>query len=323
LPRILIVGVPRSGTTWIAGMLAHADEATLVFEPDNHQMYPYAFKAKRNLRGGYYPIATAECDLHLYERLWRDAFGDSGTSYTRSERARRAVAQRLLRWRRDEQVVEAFTSTKRVTRRLRVAEALAVPERPLRECRNLLVKSVYTPLAVEWVAGLVDAQVVIVFRDLRNIVSSWSELGWIVPRGEDELLASDPEVQESLRLRLGVPPVSIADSPIGRLTWLLALYTTALEDAVRRNPQWVVVRHEEAVSDLPHSLQALAGALGLRWTERAARATASAAKPGRGFEISRMPDTLRDAWTRRLTEAQSAEVDDVLARFPLEAPNSS
>ena len=301
-------------------MLARTEGTTLVFEPDNHQMFPFAVKAKRNLLGGYYPLPAAGSDLHLYERLWREAFGDRGTSFTRTERARRSIAHRLLRWRRDAHVLQAFTTGK-ATWRLRLAETLAVPERPESECSNIVVKSVYTPLAVEWIAELVGARVLVVLRDLRNVVSSWNELGWIVPVGQDELAASGPELHERIRREFAVPPVSTATSAIGRLTWLLALYTTVLEDAARRNPAWSVVRHEEAVSNLPHSLEAVARALGLQWSPQADQAIAAAARPGRGFETKRDPGTLRNAWAERLTEAQATEIDAILAGFPLESRN--
>jgi hypothetical protein len=317
MSRVLIAGVPRSGTTWIARMLASTEGTTLLFEPDNHQMYPFAFKAKRALRGGYYPLPAPSADTSTYEELWRNAFGAGGSSFSATESVRRAVAHRLLRSGRDERIRRAFTSAERIAGRLRLAEALAIPERPQQLSGDLLVKSVYAPLALEWVADLVDAKVVIVLRDLRNIVSSWAELGWLASPEEDELAASDPEVHEAMRLQFGVPPLASTTSPIGRLTWLLGLYTLALEGAARRHPDWHVVRHEEIASHLPHSLQALAGELGLRWTEKAETAIAAATRPGRGFEIGRLPETLRDAWRKRLTQEQIAEVDAVLATFPL------
>lgn len=316
MSRILITGLPRSGTTWIARMLQNAEGATLVFEPDNHQMFPFAFKAKRSLPGGYYPFPRPGSDARLYEELWRNAFGERGASYSALERVRRKIAHRLLRSAGEERIRGVLSSSASMSVGLELANAFAVPERPPRQTRDLLVKSVYTPLAIEWITELVEPKVVIMLRGLRNTVSSWVELGWIGAAGEDELAASDPGLQEDLRSRFNVPPLRSAAPPIARMTWLLGLYTLSLEEAARRHPEWQVVQHEEISSRLPDSLQEIAAKLGLQWTKRADQAIAAAMRPGRGFEIARLPDTLRDAWKKRLTPEQIAEVDGVLATFP-------
>lgn len=75
LNRILIVGIPRSGTTWVGHVLAQGDDATFLNEPDNHLTFPYALRAKRGLPGGFHPALPPEAEAAAYELLWQRALG--------------------------------------------------------------------------------------------------------------------------------------------------------------------------------------------------------------------------------------------------------
>ena len=49
-PRILVAGLPRSGTTWVAEVLGRTAGARYLHEPDNHLVRPDAWWAKRRPR---------------------------------------------------------------------------------------------------------------------------------------------------------------------------------------------------------------------------------------------------------------------------------
>jgi hypothetical protein len=69
--RLLIVGVPRSGSSWLARALGSASDCCVVSEPDNAFFRPYALKAKRGL--AEYPFLRP-ADTHArLDRLWRFA----------------------------------------------------------------------------------------------------------------------------------------------------------------------------------------------------------------------------------------------------------
>ena len=52
-PRVLVAGLPRSGTTWVGEVLGRTAGARYLHEPDNHLVRPDAWLAKRRL--GPYP----------------------------------------------------------------------------------------------------------------------------------------------------------------------------------------------------------------------------------------------------------------------------
>lgn len=70
--RILIIGAPRSGTTWLGNALVATPGARLAHEPDNTAFNPLAAESAA-LYGGYPAPRVGEA-LPAYERLWDPVF---------------------------------------------------------------------------------------------------------------------------------------------------------------------------------------------------------------------------------------------------------
>ena len=93
--RILVAGVPRSGTTWLANALAATSGAQLVHEPDNPAFHPGAAEA-HSLYGGYAAPHVGE-HWPAYEQLWDAAYRD-GESEATSVIAKSVFAAFALDW---------------------------------------------------------------------------------------------------------------------------------------------------------------------------------------------------------------------------------
>ena len=59
--RVLVAGLPRSGTTWVGEVLGRTAGARYLHEPDNHLLRPEAWWAKRRL--GPYPEVRPGTDI--------------------------------------------------------------------------------------------------------------------------------------------------------------------------------------------------------------------------------------------------------------------
>src|SRR4051794_14190277 len=94
--RVLIAGLPRSGTTWIARMLASCEHTVLVSEPDNPNDDPFALR-KRKLPGGYYTALDPTDEAPVFERLWREAFERPGGAEGAIDALRRRGSRTLFR----------------------------------------------------------------------------------------------------------------------------------------------------------------------------------------------------------------------------------
>src|SRR3954447_17188165 len=88
--RVLLVGLPRSGTTWTTATLKRTEGVVDIQEPDNHAHTPCAMRAKRGL--GTFPYLEAGDEAPAYERLWQLAFEGA----PRPEGPRMDLAMRLI-----------------------------------------------------------------------------------------------------------------------------------------------------------------------------------------------------------------------------------
>ncbi len=312
--RVLVVGVPRSGTTWVAQILARGGQATYLEEPDNHLRFAYAFRAKRRLGARAYPSlgpGAAGADLADYETLWRSAL-TGGPHDVRSRR--RALANRLVGRTGPKRVSAALAGSLARHPDLAVAAQIAEPERPTGS-GPLVVKSVYAPLAAEWIASTHGVRVVSVLRSPLNVLSSWIALDWLPPSGPDVLSTLDPTIAQELAERYEAPPP--ARSTLARAAWVIGALTCALDEATRRNPPWARVVHEELCVAPGEEYPRVAERVGLQWTAEGDSALDAGNRPGRGYETARVAADAREAWRDRLDGTQETEIRRVLERLPL------
>ena len=319
MTRVLVVGVPRSGTSWVGRVLGSTRGATYLGEPDNHEHDPFALRAKLGVPGYFYPAPAGEAPQ--YERLWRAAFGleaPPGNLRRVVDRFRDAVAVRLLHSVSEAQLLRGMQEPGwgSVGARLRMAAALGVPTRPSPVTRSIVVKSVHAALSVEWAVERVSpVEVLIVLRNPLNILSSWQELGWLA--GDSDPLAElEPEVRDIVAERLGIPSMEQDAPPLARAAWLVGFLTSALRAASERHDAWHSVTHEWLCECAHERFPAVAERLGLTWTDEADDLVAQLDRPGEGYEVMRESAGLAEIWRSRLSDAQVREAVAVLDRFP-------
>jgi hypothetical protein len=313
--RVLVVGIPRSGTTWLARILAAAVGAEVLDEPDNHFVSPYAFRVKHRLGQGNYPRVRAGDEAPEYGSLWRAAFAHEGRRRAAAERARRALSRRLLAREASAHITRTLTRTEAPHPGLRAAAALALPEQPALGGDAVVVKSVYAGLSLDWIASFSAPSIAIILRHPLNVLSSWLELDWL---GDDVLETLDLPLQEELAARYGVPLPAPDATTIARAAWVSGALTSALADvgAVRDGP--VLVTHEELCRSPHDGFRAIVDRLRLDWNVEAERLLAELNRPGRGYETARVAQGLEDVWRRRLSREQAREAMTVLEHFPLD-----
>ncbi len=174
--RLFVAGVPRSGTTWVGQALGRTQGAVYVHEPDGDHD-PFAFRARLGHRVA--PVLEADDDDRDYERLFTGAF--AGGRYAGTWRDK--IARRLYggtpvddRWR-------AWLGGS-VSPTLRLVTQLAVPRVGVPGAEHVIVKSVRSELAMDWIVARFRPQVLLVERNPLNVLASWIELDYVRdPRG--------------------------------------------------------------------------------------------------------------------------------------------
>lgn len=312
LPRrsVLLAGLPRSGTTWIANALARCEGATLVHEPDNDRNHVDAMAAKARL--GRQAVLRPGDRADGYARLLQAAFGRGETSAL-GER-RRALAQRLVAGVDPAEIdrVMGDEAPARWPWRLAAARALATsPELRPHEAGPRLVKVVHASMAVRWVIEEVrpDATLLIV-RHPANVIGSWRDLGW----GLRNFGWSRPAMWAEHGPERANPGTHVPERFIERGAWEFGLLANALLGAADL-PGTVVVDHEEVLEDPVPRLAETAARLGLTWTDEASDWVAASDRPGEGYDLARRAEEQRGRWRTRLDADELAVVADVLDRF--------
>jgi hypothetical protein len=315
---VLIVGVPRSGTTWVSRILGSTPGACSLDEPDNHFSFPFAYRAKLRLRTRQFPYLTANADAPEFEALWQAAFSHRHHEPSLVTRTRRSASLRLLATAGVPAISASLNGSRRPPGRLRLAAGLAVPEQPPAGADHLVVKSVHTLLALDWLLARHELTVVVVLREPLNILSSWAQLGWLGRPGDDMLDTLSPEAARQLEATIGVQRSAASmSSVLARAAWLVGLLTLGLKDGVDRHPKWHVVAHEDLCRQPNERFRALAQTIGLGWDPAVDRLLDEGNRPGTGYDASRERASLPDAWRSRLSPAQIRESMDVLGAFPI------
>ena len=314
---VLVVGLPRSGTTWTAQLLAHAPGWRSVLEPDNEKTSVVALGAKRGL--GRFPALSPGDGAEAYRGMWAWAFAGSpvGLGLRIGDRLFRSASSRQREAAASGHVVPrlrlASAAATAATRTGRAASRSGVSDPPLGSGPRVIVKSVHAPLAVEWVADNFDIDVLVVLRHPANVLASWLELD--LPdrdRGLDHRAA----VQERYVRRWNLP--APGTGPLERVVWQLGLLTVSLEEAAARHPRWLVRVHEELCVDPPAEFRRLFADLGLEWSDVVDDALEAGDRPGQGFTLQRRAVEAPDAWRSRLGPTELASLRRVLGAFPLQ-----
>ena len=163
MARVLILGAPRSGTTWSGRVLGHTAGAAYVNEPDG-DTEAFAFTARLGFGGP--PTLVPGGEHPAYERLWAGAFSGGGRPMHPTARLARWLnagvepGQRFRAWYGDP-----------LTARQRLVLAWAAPMGPRPEARHVVVKTVRAEFTAAWIADRFAPTVLLVERNPLNVRS--------------------------------------------------------------------------------------------------------------------------------------------------------
>jgi hypothetical protein len=307
--HVLVVGAARSGTTWVAEVLARTSGADYVHEPDSVDWVPFAVRARAGM--GLLPAVEAgEVAPRLYAQLWDAAF----SGRRRALRNRIAVPL-FLSVARPQRAALPGAGLEETPARLRLAVRLAQPRSGRPGAHHHIVKSVQVPLSLEWLVARIRPTVLVVRRHPLDIVAS--RMGF----GEMFLPASPAPIDHRAVARLirqwGGPPRPDDGAPFEDLVWLTGFTVCAYDDVATAHPEFEVVDHEHLCAEPTPHFRRLVSALDLTWTERCEQFLRASNTLGAGFETNRLSDFQVGTWNRRLSSDQVRTARRILSQFPL------
>ena len=308
---VLLAGTPRCGSTWLANVLGQATATRTVYEPDG--LISDILGAMVATRLGPFPVLQPGESSGWYKVVWDLAFA-GGWPWDGVETAR-AAGRRMAKVPpsvRDAAVVGLAVGTAHLRRR---------PS-------HVVVKSVNSAFALEWIADRYAPQVVVLRRNPLNVISSWLVLDMATtwPVGEH------PYIRRHYLEPRGITPPPPGSSPVAAMAWKVGLLMLALKETAERHPEFVQVSYDELSADPVPGCQALFARLGWDWTDEAAEFLRKADDPTfvvhggnarahpnahTSTETTARREQQSSQFRRRLTEDQIVEAHAVLAGFEL------
>ena len=263
-------------------------------EPDDAYRWPEALQAKRGL--GDYPTAPMARSSASFRELWRLALKEPCRFSTNRQDAQTDALRR-------EPLAVTRSRLGDGRSQTRGPENNGPEQQLVPPIEELLVKTVNASLCAEVIAGWLGAKVIVLSRDLRKVISSWTLMDGFEP----EDLHLDPWVSEHVLSGIQTPQLK---TRLERIAWTVAILDMSLK-ATLRNKTWVTVAHEELVEDPHGKTFDLLASCGLECDDRVHDFIDSRRAPGAGYETRRSSAQLR-GWEARLTKSQWAQVDAVL-----------
>jgi hypothetical protein len=301
MSALLIAGVPRSGTTWIGRCLGHTENTAYVNEPDGFRD-PLAFRTM--LAYGENPVLERGQVAPDIEALWAGALAGGRPAGTVRDRLARALYERTPL-----DALRAARAAGHASGKAGLAARLAVA-RVAEPGARVVVKSVQSALALDWIADRFEPRVLVIERNPFNVLSSWNELGYVRNPRETEAISA------YARKRWGIEPPDGSAPHLALQAFLFGVLTSALREASAKHPEWSRTRHEDLCVDSVARFRSLAAEVGLAWGDEAERFLTDSDREGTPYRTQRRTEEQPDRWRDRLDADQVQTIRETLAHFP-------
>lgn len=337
MKKILLLGVPRTGTTWVGDIIGLSQNMEYVLEPDNEKTSLLAYCLKRELMR--FPVLSQEQHNPFYSQFWQFIFNAPEAALLSRSTLTRLV---LFKWLR-KNVLEKWVTAKEhalttTTENLRT-ENLIKP--PLQKTINLicpllsklvhtkqnsyqsskmanarLVKSVHGILASEWIVKTCNVtDTIITMRSPYAVLASWRKL-----KMPDALRAGCLS-QTLLTEVFGETTTTIEQQCNGTLTKMamqLAVMYRTLEAVAKRNPQWIVLHHETLCRDPLGGFEELYSRLNLSFNDDVIAGIKNRNREGHGYKAVRVANKEIGKWRGAFSAMEIDEINRVLTAARLE-----
>lgn len=304
---ILITGCPRSGTTWVGSVLAHAPGLVYIHEPFNAE---YGRPFTRAPFPRQFQHLTPR-NAHLYE----PGLGETLSFYFDLGLRLRAIL-------RGHEVTGTVVGPG--LHALKTWAAFQVHRRSGRW--RPVVKDPLSLLSAEWLAKRFDMDVVVMIRHPAGFVSSALRHPGMLTAPDDFL--GQPELMEGLLAPFRSELTASRDDGWSRLEKAVLQWrflNSAVDAYRRRHPEWTFIRHEDLCADPKAGFRSLAARLQVDFRAGALKVLDHYSRRGNQQEADNTWELRRDSravpslWKNRLTAEEVALVRrlsaDVADRF--------
>ncbi|HET9910069.1 MAG TPA: sulfotransferase domain-containing protein [Anaerolineales bacterium] len=301
LQPLLLTGAHRSGTTWIGRMLALDPSTAYISEPLNVLHRPGVFRV---------PIH------HWYQYICEENEGEYLPAF------HEVLEFKYHFW-------DEIRSIRSLRDFLRMGRDFKIFYSGLEEGRRALLKDPFAVFSTEWFAQKLNVKIVISVRNPLGFVSSLKRLNWTFDFQDllDQPLLMRDHLEAYRSQMESAQMKNVIEQ--GALLWKM-IYKT-VHSTLSRNPDFIIVRHEDFSRDPITEFRKLYQTLGLDYTHHIDKTILDSSSSENPMELSgkKVHDVRLDSranmsnWKKRLTEDEinrvRAVTEDVAQLFYTDA----
>ncbi len=330
-PPILIVGLPRSGTTWVGKVFSSDQNARYIFEPDNEKLSPLAWLCKREIHR--FPYLTAQDASPAYSHLWRAAFSTRTSTW---------LSNRLLGGvlKGNSAGVEVFIGNKSglvyVDESMhRVGSRGVQPYSPQKHPyisllakrladgsdlspsmeRRIIIKSVHASLCADWIADNFPAQIVIILRNPYSLYASYKRLK--MPDSFRNLMFQENLQRDRLKYMPDPKKMLMAEKEDAVAFQIMLMYKI-IEKQISSHPEWLLISHDRLCITPNESYHSIFGSLNLNWSDSTENKINSLNTTGGSFAPKRISSQQPSKWKSEMGASERTIIHKWIDQFELQ-----
>ena len=317
---ILIVGTPRSGTTWIASILSRAPKTIYIHEPDNERTSYLGYLNKRHCHRMPY-LNENHSNLQycqLFDQAFHKPFPSANTQINK-------VAFKFsgLNPRKVEKQIQGKIDDIRYTGRVNqpysyrasynMFKKLLYPDVKFFNHKRRIIKSVHSGFAIQFLKKHFDFRLVLVFRHPANVIASYIRM-----KSEEgnRHVFHQPDLMNDLLQRYA-HRLKELDSPLSLMGFQVALFYYYWESIILKSEEALVLEHEDLCVQTEDKFGKIYESLDLEWNDKVVSYIQRHNKEGEGYEINRLAKKELNKWKNKLTSVQIGEIQKGYSILPV------
>lgn len=317
---ILIVGTPRSGTTWTANILAQSPETIYIHEPDNERTSFLGYLCK--LKCHRMPYLNENHSNPEYYNLFDQAFNKVFPSANNLINRIAFKFSGLNIPKVEKQIkskINDITNLGEVNQQFffkhsyRIFKNLLYPDFTIFKNKRRIIKSVHSGLALQFLKKHFDFQLVIMFRHPANVIASYVRMK--SPDGSRELY-HQPDLKNDY-LHPFVNHIKDINNPLALMGLQMAIFYYYWENTVLKDNDTLVLEHEDLCVQSEEKFKKIFDSLNLEWNDKVSSYIEKHNKEGEGYKINRVAKNELDKWKKKFTSTQIKEIQKGYSILPV------
>ena len=297
---ILLVGVPRSGTTWISKILECSRMLDYIHEPDNERHTFSAYYYKRGLPR--FPFFDANSNPKNYYKLFEHALFKPYISSGSYSNRILSIMSNIS----PEKIEKNLSQQGKNSNRILPANFIypLLPKQIGQKSKPRLIKSVHSLLSLEFILTNFKVSPIIILRHPASIISSHLNLN------NPDIDRGIYNYKELLNFLIGHDHINIGhiNSVEARGGLQLALFYKYISKIAEGFPQILTIKYEDFLEDAVSKSRSLFSSFNLKWSNSVEEYIGASNKKGEGYETNRLLSQQKDVWKNRLSKYQINEI---------------